>query len=59
MFEDVDRQRKYDGRILFGRDGVERLKVAQLQEHNKSLIVSLFVKDNSRYILEEHQGTRR
>lgn len=34
MFQNVDRQRKYDGRVLLGRDGVERLQVAQLQKIN-------------------------
>ena len=31
MFEDINRQRENDGRILLGRDGVERLEVAQLE----------------------------
>jgi len=30
MFEDVDGQRENDGRILLGRDRVERLQIAQL-----------------------------
>ena len=33
--EKLDRHREYDGRVLFGRDGAQRLKVAQLQRQRR------------------------
>ena len=35
MLQNVDGQREDDGRILLGRDRVERLEVAQLQKKRK------------------------
>ena len=35
VLEDLHRQRKDDGRVLLGRDGVERLEVAQLERRRR------------------------
>ena len=35
VLQNVDRQRENDGRILLGRDRVERLKIAQLWPHTQ------------------------